>query len=62
MLLHSVRRAYESFVLTQNSPSKFHILAYLVGLLYYVVEIFALAAYTPPFLSSFPKPYSLLSL
>lgn len=55
MLFHSARRAYESFVLAQDSPSKFHFFAYLIGLLYYVGEIWALAAYAPGFLGAFPE-------
>ena len=57
VLIHTARRAYESFIMAQDSPSKFHFLAYIVGVTYYVGDIFTLAAFTPAFRAGFPVQY-----
>ncbi len=54
LLIHLPRRAYESFILAQDSPAKVHVLAYIVGMGYYVGDISTLAVFTPPLRASFP--------
>jgi len=54
MIGHTLRRAYESYILATDSPAKFHIFAYIVGMTYYIGDIATLTAYTPAFIKYFP--------